>query len=134
MDFTLLEILMVVVIIGILAVLLVPNIAGRGDQARVKAAISDIRALGTALELYRLDNSHYPSTDQGLTALVARPSGNPEPKAWGPEPYIKKLNTDPWDNVYIYLNSGAEFDIISLGSDGEQGGDGYRADIHLSEI
>mgnify|MGYP003313763173 CR=1 FL=1 len=102
-GFTLIEIMVVVVIIGLLASLLVPNILGRGDEARVTAAQNDIRAIGTALDLYRLDNSNYPSTEQGLEALVNKPAGFPEPRSWGPEPYLRKLTTDQWAVSYTHL-------------------------------
>ena len=105
-GFTLIEIMVVVVIIGLLATLIVPNVIGQGDAARVTAAQIDIRAIGNALDLYRLNNSHYPSTEQGLEALVNKPAGFPEPRSWGPEPYIKKLPTDPWGTEFVYINIG----------------------------
>ena len=133
-GFTLIEIMVVVVIIGLLASLLVPNILGRGDEARVMAAQNDIRAMVTALDLYRLDNSHYPSTEQGLEALVNKPAGFPEPRSWGPEPYLRKLTTDQWGTAYLYINSGRQFDLYSLGADGQEGGEGIAADIFYKDL
>jgi general secretion pathway protein G len=132
-GFTLIEIMVVVVIIGILVGLIAPNILGRVDKARVTAARTDIASLEQALEMYRLDNHNYPSTDQGLEALVTKPGGAPEAKNWNPEGYLKKtLPSDPWGNAYQYVNPGQErrpFDIYSLGADGREGGEGYDADI-----
>lgn len=133
-GFTLVEILMVVVIIGILLVLVVPNVVNRVDDARIVAAQHDLRAIGNALQLYRLDNGHYPSTQQGLAALVTRPSGRPEPRNWGPEPYLKKVPIDQWGNEFVYSNSGRTFDLYSMGEDGREGGTEYDADIHLKDI
>ena len=133
-GFTLLEILTVVVIIGILLVLIVPNVVARADEARVTAAKSDLRGIASALDMYRLDNSHYPSSSQGLRALVRRPSGTPEPRNWGPESYLKKMPEDPWDQEYAYLKTGNGFEIISLGADGEEGGDGFATDIKHSNL
>ena len=133
-GFTLLEIMVVVIIIGVLAVIVVQNVLPRADQARITAAKADIRTLAKTLETYRLDNSFYPSTSQGLQALVSQPSGNPEARNWGPEPYIRKLPVDPWGNNYIYVNSGFTFEITSLGADGEEGGSEVAADIKLSGI
>ena len=133
-GFTLLEIMVVVIIIGILAVVVIPNVLPRADKARITAATADIRTLAATLDSYRLDNSFYPSTSQGLQALVTRPTGSPEARNWGPEPYLKKLPEDPWGNPYIYVNSGFTFEIMSLGADGEEGGEGVSADIRYSEI
>ncbi|MEX2490107.1 MAG: type II secretion system major pseudopilin GspG [Pseudomonadales bacterium] len=133
-GFTLIEIMVVVVILGILGALIVPNIIGRPDEARVTAAKSDIQAIANALELYRLDNGHYPSTDQGLEALVNRPSGYPEPRNWDPEGYLNRIPVDPWGEPYMYLNEGRDYDIYSFGSDRKEGGEGVDADIRLSEL
>lgn len=135
-GFTLIEIMVVVVILGILGALIVPNIMGRTGEARVTAAKSDIRAIGNALNLYRLDNFNYPSTDQGLEALVEKPSGLPEAKNWNPEGYLPKLPKDPWGNDYIYLSPGAHgaFDLYSLGADGKEGGDDQAKDILSWEL
>ena len=133
-GFTLIEILVVVVIIGILGAVIVPNLLSRPDQARVTAAQSDLRALGAALDMYRLDNFQYPSSSQGLEALVSQPSGFPEAKNWNPDGYIKALPTDPWGSPYRYERSGPDVSVFSLGADGEEGGEGTAADIHLENI
>ena len=133
-GFTLIEILVVVVIIGILGAVIVPNLLSRPDQARITAAQQDLRALGSALDMYRLDNFQYPSTDQGLRALVSQPSGFPEPKNWNPDGYIKTLPTDPWGSPYMYERNGSEVSVFSLGADGAEGGEGVAADIHLDNI
>ena len=134
-GFTLLEILIVVVIIGILGAVIVPQLLSRPDQARVTAAEADIRSLSNALDMYRLDNFNYPSTDQGLDALVVQPSGFPEAKNWNPEGYIKKLPTDPWGSPYIYeRDGGSGFTLFSLGADGTEGGDALNADIRLADL
>lgn len=132
-GFTLIEILVVVVIIGILGAVIVPNLLGRPDQARVTAAQSDLRNLANALDIYRLDNFQYPSTDQGLEALVERPSGFPEPKNYNPEGYIKHLPTDPWGSPYVYERTPNGFRLKSLGADGAEGGEGLNADIHYED-
>ncbi len=133
-GFTLIEIMVVVVIIGILIGLVAPNVLGRVDKARVTAAKTDIATLEQSLEMYRLDNHAYPSTDQGLEALIVKPSGQPEPKNWNPEGYLKKksLPKDPWGNAYQYVNPGQEgraFDLYSFGADGREGGEEYDADV-----
>jgi general secretion pathway protein G len=133
-GFTLIEILVVVVIIGILGAVIVPQLLGRPDQARITAAKSDIRSLANALDIYRLDNFSYPSTEQGLEALVAAPSGFPEPKNYNPDGYIKKLPTDPWGSPYIYERSEVGFALFSLGGDGAEGGDGLNSDIEFADI
>ena len=129
-GFTLLEIIVVVTIIAILAAYIAPKIAGRADDARISKAKSDIRVLESSMELYKLDNFTYPSTDQGLEALVSKPSGE-ELKHWRKGGYIKKLNRDPWGNDYQYRIPGAngEFDIYSLGADSTVGGSDTAADI-----
>jgi general secretion pathway protein G len=130
-GFTLIEVMVVVVILGILAAVVVPRVMDRPDAARLTKAKQDIRALESALNLYRLDNYAYPSTDQGLEALVRRPSGTPEPRHWKEGGYIDRLPSDPWGNAYQYLNPGAHgpVDIFSLGADGQVGGDGMNADV-----
>lgn len=130
-GFTLIEIMVVVVIIGLLAAIVAPKILGRTDDARAAKAKQDIRALESSLELYKLDNFNYPSTQQGLEALVTRPSGDPEPKNYKQGGYIKSLPQDPWGNPYQYLQPGVkgETDIFSLGADNKPGGDGSAADI-----
>ena len=130
-GFTLLEVMVVVVILGILAALVVPQIIGRPDEARVIAARQDIATLMQALKLYRLDNQRYPTTEQGLQALTAKPESAPVPPNWKAGGYIQRLPRDPWGNAYQYLNPGVhgEIDVFSLGADGAPGGNGNDADI-----
>ncbi|MDH4569467.1 type II secretion system protein GspG [Pseudomonas sp. BN414] len=130
-GFTLIEIMVVVVILGILAALVVPQVMNRPDQAKVTVAKGDIKAIGAALDMYKLDNFAYPSTQQGLEALVSRPSGNPPPKNWNKDGYLKKLPIDPWGNPYQYLSPGSKgtYDLYSLGADGKEGGSENDADI-----
>lgn len=130
-GFTLLEVMIVVVILGILAALVVPKIISRPDEARVVAAKQDIASLMQALKLYRLDNQRYPSTEQGLQALVTRSTLAPIPSNWKSGGYIDRLPKDPWGHPYQYLNPGlhGEIDIFSLGTDGSPGGDANDADI-----
>jgi len=133
-GFTLIEIMVVVVILGILGALIVPNIVGRPDQARVTAARSDISQIGNALELYRMDNGHYPSTDQGLEALVSKPTGYPEPRSWNMDGYLGKVPVDPWGEPYYYFEEERRIEIYSLGADVKEGGEGVDADIRYSEL
>lgn len=130
-GFTLIEIMVVVAIIAILGAAVVPLIMDRPDQARVVKAKQDIKSIESALELYRLDNFNYPSTDQGLEALVEKPTGDPEPANWKDGGYLKTLAKDPWGREYIYMSPGetGDFDIVSLGRDGQEGGTEYDADI-----
>lgn len=132
-GFTLIEILVVIVIIGVLVALAAPNILGRVDEARVTAARADINTIAQALDMYRLDNHSYPSTEQGLEALVHKPSGTPEARNWNSSGYLKggKLPADPWGREYQYLSPGAHgpYDLYSLGADGKEGGDDYDRDV-----
>lgn len=130
-GFTLIELLVVVMILGILATVVVVNVMDRPDEARVAKARQDVRALVTALNLYKLDNYVYPSTEQGLEALVRRPSGQPPAPNWKQGGYVDSLPRDPWGREYLYLNPGAhaEIDVYTLGADGESGGEGVNADI-----
>jgi general secretion pathway protein G len=130
-GFTLLEIMVVVVILGILAALVVPKIISRPDEARAIAARQDIASLMQALKLYRLDNQRYPTTEQGLQALVARPVSAPPAPNWKTGGYVERLPKDPWGNPYQYLNPGVhgELDVFSLAADGAPGGEGNDADI-----
>jgi len=128
-GFTLIEIMVVVAIIAILGATVVPLIMDRPDQARVVRAKNDIGTYESALELYKLDNFTYPSTDQGLEALVEKPSGDPEPSNWKSGGYVKKLGKDPWGRDYVYVSEGQDYEILSLGRDGVEGGEGFDADI-----
>jgi general secretion pathway protein G len=130
-GFTLLEVMVVVVILGILAALVVPKIISRPDEARALAARQDIASLMQALKLYRLDNQRYPTTEQGLQALVARPTSAPPAPNWKTGGYVERLPKDPWGNPYQYLNPGVrgELDVFSMGADGASGGEGNDADI-----
>lgn len=124
--------MVVVVIIGVLGAIVVPQFMSRPDQAKVTAAHTDIQAISTALEMYRLDTFNYPSTQQGLEALVTRPTGTPLAKNWNPQGYLKSLPVDPWGTPYQYLNPGshsAGYDLFSFGADGVQGGEGFATDI-----
>jgi len=132
-GFTLIEIMVVMVILGLLVAIVAPNIMGRGDQAKVTVAETQLSNIANALDLYRLDNSHYPSTQQGLEALVRRPGGNPEPKNWNEDGYLKSVPEDPWGNQYQYVSPGVEgpYDLYSYGADGQEGGDGDAADLSV---
>lgn len=132
---TLVEMIVVLAIIALVAALIVPNIIGRPDQARVTVAQSDLKSISAALKMYRLDNGDYPSTGQGLAALVSKPSGAPEPRNYAPGAYLDKLPEDPWGNPYVYRSPGETvtgFDLASNGKDGQPGGEGLDADIKLS--
>jgi general secretion pathway protein G len=128
-GFTLIELLVVLVIIGVLGALIVPNLFSSLDDARSTAARTDINTLVQALKRYRLDNQRYPSSEQGLQALVARPTTGVVPPNW--KPYLDKLPADPWGRPYQYLNPGVrgEIDVFSFGADGQAGGEGKDADI-----
>lgn len=129
-GFTLIEIMVVVVIIGLLAAVVAPNLMGNIDVAQVNRAKQDIRAIETALNLYRLDNFRYPSTDLGLEALVTNPGESAAPN-WKAGGYLRRVPVDPWNNEYQYRFPGqrGEFDVWSYGADGREGGDGTDADI-----
>jgi general secretion pathway protein G len=128
-GFTLIELMVVLVIIGVLAALIVPNVLDRADDARATAARTDVTNLSQALKLYKLDNMRYPTAEQGLQSLVAKPSAAPVPSNW--KPYLEKLPNDPWGRPYQYLSPGikGEIDVMSFGADGQAGGDGKNADI-----
>jgi general secretion pathway protein G len=128
-GFTLIELMVVLVIIGVLAALIVPNVLDRADDARATAAKTDVNNLMQALKLYKLDNQRYPTTEQGLQALVVKPTTAPVPMNW--KPYLEKLPEDPWHHPYQYLNPGVkgEIDVMSFGADGQPGGEGKNADI-----
>jgi len=131
LGFTLLEIMVVVVILGVLAALVVPKVLGRPDEARAIAAKQDVASLMQALKLYRLDNQRYPTTEQGLQALVVRPASAPMATNWKAGGYLERLLNDPWGRPYQYLNPGVrgELDVFSMGADGAPGGEGNDADI-----
>jgi len=128
-GFTLIELMVVLVIIGVLAALIVPNVLNRADDARIAAARTDVSNLMQALKLYRLDNQQYPSAEQGLAALVTKPTVGAVPTNW--KPYVDKLPNDPWGRAYLYMNPGlkGEVDVLTFGADGQAGGEGKNADI-----
>ena len=128
-GFTLIELMVVLVIIGVLAALIVPNVLNRADDARITAARTDVNNLMQALKLYRLDNQQYPSAEQGLAALVSKPTVGAVPTNW--KPYVDKLPNDPWGRAYQFMNPGlkGEVDVLSFGADGQAGGEGNKADI-----
>jgi len=128
-GFTLIELMVVLVIIGVLAALIVPNVLDRADDARVTAARTDVNNLMQALKLYKLDNQRYPTSEQGLQALRAKPTTGPIPGNW--KSYLDKLPNDPWGRPYQYMNPGvkAEVDVLSFGADGQPGGEGKNADV-----
>ena len=128
---TLIEMMIVLVIIAIIAAVVVPNVIGRPDEARVTVARTDLKSIGSALELYRLDNRQYPTTRQGLEALVERPTQAPQPVNWSAGGYLSQTPIDPWGQPYAYRNPGeaGSFDLMSYGADGQPGGEGLDADI-----
>lgn len=138
-GFTLIEIMVVVIILGLLAGLVLPRILGQEDKARVETAKVQIRSLESALDAYKLDNGFYPTTDQGLDALIKKPESGRIPTRWREGGYLKpaRIPKDPWGKDFVYLspgNEGREYDIISYGADGEPGGEGYNADIESWKI
>ncbi len=131
-GFSLIEVLVVLVILTLLASVVAPNILGRADEARVSKVHADFKNIESALKMYRLDNSRYPTTEQGLVALVKKPTIAPIPRKWRDEGYLLDVPVDPWGTPYVYLRPGREgrtFDIYSLGADGVQGGEDLDADI-----
>ncbi len=135
-GFTLIELLVVVLILGVLAAVIVPNVVGRGDDAKAAAAKQDVATLLQALKLYRLDNGRYPSGEQGLAALTAKPAVEPVPTNWKTGGYIERLPKDPWGSGYIFGNPGVhgEIDVMSYGRDGKPGGAGADADVHNGNL
>ena len=135
-GFTLLEIMVVIVILGVLASMIVPNLMGNKDKADRQKVVSDVIALENALDMYRLDNGSYPSTEQGIEALLTEPSGSPEPRNYREDGYIKRLPQDPWGNDYILNNPGeySKLDILSVGQDGEEGTDDDIGNWNLDAI
>lgn len=135
-GFTLIEVMVVVVILGILAALVVPKLINRADDARVMAAKQDVAALTQALKLYKLDNQRYPTTEQGLQALITKPTSGPPANGWKTGGYLDKLPQDPWGHPYQLLSPGihGEIDVLSFGADGQAGGSGNDADIGSWEL
>jgi general secretion pathway protein G len=135
-GFTLIEIMVVIIILGLLVAIVAPKILGRTDDARITAAKLQIRQLEEALHLYKLDNGVYPSTEQGLDALVNKPNVGDIPMRWREGGYTPKIPTDPWTHAYVYISPGAhgDYDISSYGADGEPGGEGKNADIESWNI
>lgn len=138
-GFTLIEILVVIVIMGLLATLLVPKIIGRVDEARITKAQSDIKAIESALKMFKMDNGFYPTTEQGLLTLIEKPEIDPIPRNWKRGGYIDREEEplDPWGNRYLYRSPGDEsrdYEILSLGADSEEGGEDFNADIKSYEI
>lgn len=132
-GFTLIEILVVVMILGLLISLAAPRIMGRTDEARIVKAMADMKAVEEALNLYRLDSGIYPSTDQGLAALVEEPTVGEPPRNWREDGYLGRMPVDPWDREYLYASDGSRYTLQSFGADGEEGGDGVNADIDVRE-
>lgn len=130
-GFTLLEIMVVIVILGLLVSIVAPNVLQNQDRAMVEKARADISVLEQALDMYKLDNHNYPTTDQSLEALVKKPSSSPEPRNYRSDGYIKRLPQDPWGNPYQYLQPGEHgpYDLYSTGADGDEGGEGLAGDI-----
>ncbi len=135
-GFTLIEVLVVVVILGILATVIVPRIMGRPEEARRTKSMMDIKSIETALNLYKIDSGSFPTTEQGLEALVEKPATGEIPRKWRDGGYLAKVPKDPWGNVYIYLSPGehGDYDLVSYGPDGEKGGEGKFADVNNWEI
>lgn len=138
-GFSLIELMIVVVILGLLATLLVPRIMDRPEEARVSKAMMDIRTLESALRLYRLDNGMYPTTEQGLIALIRKPESGPAPRNYRSGGYLEGVAVpkDPWGNEYLYRSPGEQqrdYEIISLGADGKEGGDGFSRDLKSWEL
>jgi len=133
-GFTLIEIMVVVFILGLLVTLVAPKVMGRTEEAKRTKAAADLRAVQQALNLYRLDNGGYPTTDQGLQALVTKPQSGNVPRRWNPEGYLEKVQTDPWGHPYMYLSNGDRYTLKSLGADGEEGGEGKYADLDSRDL
>jgi general secretion pathway protein G len=128
-GYTLLEIMVVVFILGLLATIVAPRILGRTDDARRAKAVADLKGIEQALNLYRLDSGGYPTTEQGLEALVHRPDRPPIPSRWNPDGYLDRVPADPWGHPYVYVADGTRYLLKSYGADGVEGGDGKYADV-----
>ena len=128
-GFTLIEIMVVVFILGLLITLVAPRILGRTDEARVTKAAADIKSIEQALSLYKLDNGGFPTSEQGLQALVTPPTSGPPARRWNPDGYLDKVPVDPWGSPYVFRSDGNSFVILSYGADGAEGGDGKNGDI-----
>lgn len=130
---TLIEIMVVVAIIGMLAAMIVPNVIGQGEQAKVDLAKSNMASIASALDMFRLHNSRYPTTEEGLRALVERPGSA---RSWPEGGYLPRLPQDPWGSQYVYISPGSSgaYDLISLGADGVEGGEGVNADLNYREL
>ena len=133
-GFTLIEIMVVVFILGLLVTLVAPRVMGRTDEAKRTKAAADLRAVQQALNLYRLDNGDYPTTDQGLQALVTKPQSGTIPRRWNPDGYLEKVQTDPWGHPYVYMSNGDRYTLKSFGADGEEGGEGKYADLDSRDL
>ncbi len=132
-GFTLIEIMVVLAILAGLIAMVAPNIIGEAGAARVKTAKAEMANISLALDMYKLDNFTYPSTSQGIEALASKPSGSPEPKNYKSGGYMKKLPVDPWGNAYLYFSKKSNYEIVSLGADGEEGGEEDAADISSND-
>ncbi len=128
---TLIEMMVVLLMISVVAALIVPNVIGRPDEARVAVAETDMRSIAGALQLYRLDNGRYPTTTQGLLALAERPISPPVPRTWPTGGYLSSLPVDPWGTPYVYRSGNGQFELVSLGADAAPGGEGVDSDIPL---
>ena len=132
-GFTLLEVMVVMFILGLLATLVAPKILGRAEDARRTKAVADMKGIEQALNLYRLDGGGYPTTEQGLEALVRKPERPPVPRTWNPNGYLERVPLDPWGHPYVYLGDGGRFTLKSYGADGVEGGEGRFADLDSRE-
>lgn len=132
-GFSLIEIMVVVIIIGLLASIVAPQVLNRADEARVQKVKSDFKSIQTALKMYRIDNYAYPTSEQGLQALVERPTMAPQPRNWDESGYLEQLPRDPWGNPYLYLSPGEshDYNIYTLGADGVSGGEDQNADLSV---
>ena len=136
-GFTLIELMVVITILALLVALVAPKLVGRTDEAKVTAAKAQLKNIESALELYKLDNGIYPSTEQGLQALVTEPTIPPAPSSWKKGGYLPKVPNDPWKRPYIYLSPGIrnpEYDLLSYGADGEPGGEGHNRDLDSRDL